>query len=293
MVSRQPCGHEGYYTLGFYPVHCRSGWSLRVFYVDGTQTPRQTASLSRRLHSAFPTHPSPFPAVMPPAYLAPNITTLPSCQVLRRQATRQPHPPPTRRSPSPDAVMLCITSSGLPVPLPSAPKGSPLFHCTPEPSQPLASRRDCHGPGIPVFFFVHSGYRATSLCSDAPKPGSLLIASGASQTTAARRLLCPCGLSNLFPPSRQISLRSDCLGRALSQRSPCPARRFALDGTRLRAAASSDGAPGGSRHELRLDCRVPPFFILPRPASGRPRFPRTPGSRAFLSGIALSPPVTS
>jgi len=31
---------------------------------------------------------------MPPAYLAPNITTLPSCQVLRRQASRQPHPPP-------------------------------------------------------------------------------------------------------------------------------------------------------------------------------------------------------
>jgi len=63
---------------------------------------------------------------MPPAYLAPNITTLPSCQVLRRQASRQPHPPPTRRSPSPDAVMLCITSSGLPGPLPSAPRGLPL-----------------------------------------------------------------------------------------------------------------------------------------------------------------------
>lgn len=63
---------------------------------------------------------------MPPAYLAPNITTLPSCQVLRRQASRQPHPPPTRRSPSPDAVMLRITSSGLPGPLPSAPRGLPL-----------------------------------------------------------------------------------------------------------------------------------------------------------------------
>ena len=201
---------------------------------------------------------------MPPAYLAPNITTLPSCQVLRRQASRQPHPPPTLTGPSlPGEVMLRITPSGLPVPLPSAPKGSPLFHCTPEPSQPLASRRDCHGPGIPVFFFVHSGYRATSLCSDAPKPGSLPIASGASQTTALRRLLCPCGLSYLSfvpVPADFASLRLP--WRVLSQRPPCPVLRFAPDGTRLRAA-SSDGAPGGSRHELRRDCRLPPLFILP------------------------------
>ena len=55
-----------------------------------------------------------------------------------------------------------------------------------------------HSPVIRVSFFVHFGYRATSLCSDAPKPGSLPIASGVSQTTAARRLLYPCGLSYLF-----------------------------------------------------------------------------------------------
>jgi len=148
---------------------------------------------------SFPTRPIPFPAVMPPAYLAPNITTLPSCQVLRWQASRQPHPPPAptvRRRPmrsccaSPHRACRART-------LPP-PGGSLLFRCVPEPSQPLASRQDCHGPGILFFFFVHSGYQATSLCSDAPKPGSLPIASGASQTTAARRLLCPCGLSNLF-----------------------------------------------------------------------------------------------
>ncbi len=76
---------------------------------------------------------------MLPAYLAPNIPTLPSCQVRRWQASRQPHPPPTRRSPSPDAVMLRITSSGLPGPHLSAPRGSLLFHCTTEPSQPCDS----------------------------------------------------------------------------------------------------------------------------------------------------------
>ena len=98
---------------------------------------------------------------------------------------------------------------------------------------------------------------------------------------------------SLYSPSWQTSLCSDCPGRALSQRSPCPVPpRCAWNGTRLRAA-SSDGAPGGSRHELRCDCRLPPFFILPRPASGRPHFPRTPGSVDSPSGVArppLSPP---
>mgnify|MGYP007083350770 CR=1 FL=1 len=44
-----------------------------------------------------------------------------------RQASRQPHPPPTRRSPLPDEVMLRITPPGLPGPLPSAPRGRPLI----------------------------------------------------------------------------------------------------------------------------------------------------------------------
>jgi len=91
-----------------------------------------------------------------------------------RQASRQPHPPPTLTGPSlPAEVMLRITPPGLPDPHPSAPEGSLLFSCASGPSQPLASSRDRHGPGIPVSFFVRSGYRATSLYSDAPKPGSL------------------------------------------------------------------------------------------------------------------------
>jgi len=86
-----------------------------------------------------------------------------------RPASRQPHPPPTQLSPSPDAVMLRITSSGLRGPLPSAPRGSLLFHCAPEPSQPLASRRDCHSSGIPVSFFVRSGYRGRPCFARMPR----------------------------------------------------------------------------------------------------------------------------
>ena len=122
--------------------------------------------------------------------------------------------------------MLRITSSGLPGPHPSAPRGSLLFRCAPEPSQPLASRRDCHDSGIRVSFFVRSGYRATSLCSDAPKTSSLPIASGASQTTAARRLLCPCGLSYLFfvpVPANFASLRLPWRCYRSGRRDPCSA----------------------------------------------------------------------
>ena len=199
-----PVGDPGlFHCLSSSSLHCFTCRKVSASRLPAAQLRVVSKRLARQLccHTvcclSFPSHPSPFPAVVPPAYLAPNIPTLPSCQVLLRQVSRPPHPLPTRRSPSPDAVMLRITPSGLPVPLPSAPRGSLLFHCTPEPSQPLASRRDCHGPGIRVSLFFRSGYRATSLCSDAPKPGSLPIASGASQTTALRRLLCPCGLSYL------------------------------------------------------------------------------------------------
>ncbi len=62
-----------------------------------------------------------------------------SCEL--RQASRQPHPLPTRRSRSPDAVMLRITSSGLPGPLPSAPRGAPSCVIVPQ-SRHSPSLRD-------------------------------------------------------------------------------------------------------------------------------------------------------
>ena len=85
MIVRQPCGHEGLCALGFYPVHCQSGWRLRAFSllvliefvpfhtpiyqyitparrptVSGKQTPRQTTLLSHRLLSLFSLPPKPF-----------------------------------------------------------------------------------------------------------------------------------------------------------------------------------------------------------------------------------------
>lgn len=110
MVSRQPFGPDGLRTpwvsIRFLPD---PDGGPGFFYVDGTQTPRQTNTLSRRLHSAFPTHPSPLPAVMPPAYLALTITTLPSCPVRRRQASRQPHPPPSQAVTSVREVTFHVT----------------------------------------------------------------------------------------------------------------------------------------------------------------------------------------
>ena len=60
MIARQPCSLNGLRALGFYLVHCQSGWSLRVFYVDGTQTSRQINTLSRRLQTLFSHPPKPF-----------------------------------------------------------------------------------------------------------------------------------------------------------------------------------------------------------------------------------------
>lgn len=156
------------------------------------------------------------------AYLAPNITTLPSCQVLRWQASRPPHPLPTRRSPSPDAVMLRITPSGLPGLLPSAPKGAPSCFIVPQ-SRRGPSLRDGTVTAL-GFGFLSSFAPATGRPRFVRTPRSR--AHFPSPPGRRRRPLCgDCfapAACRTFPlsPSRQTSLRSDCPGRTLSQRSP-------------------------------------------------------------------------
>jgi len=183
---------------------------------------------------------------MPPAYLAPNITTLPSCQVLRRQASRQPHPPP--------ALAVSFARRGhaahhlfrLAGPAPFRPQGRPLVSlCSRAVTAPRFATglsrlwdsgfflRSLRLPGDLALLgrpeagltFKCLQYARSPLTPDGDRRlrAAFLFLSGASQSTAARRLLCPCGLLNLFflfASARQTSLRSDCLGRALSQPSP-------------------------------------------------------------------------
>jgi len=215
-----------------------------------------------------------------------------------RQASRQPHPPPAptvRRRPMRSCCASphwACRSRSLP-----PPRAPPCFIVPQSRHSPSLRDGTVTALGFRFFFFVHSGYRATSLCSDAPKPGSLLIASGASQTTAARRLLCPCGLSNLF----------------FLLFTPCPGRlRFAQTALAGRYRSGHRDPPAASlwtghvsallfllmvlREAADTGCAVTAVSLRSHslyPASGRPRFPRTLGSRAFLSGIArqpLSPP---
>jgi|LSQX01.2.fsa_nt_gb hypothetical protein len=177
-----------------------AGWigDSGFFYVDGCKRLVRQLRCHDVCSLSFPTRPSPFPAVMPPCIPCTkhnDVAVMPGAAVAGVPPASSPAHPAVSFARCGHAAHHPI---GLAWPAPIRPQGgSLLFHCAPEPSRPLASRRDCHGPGIRVSFFVRSGYRATSLCSDAPKPGSLPIASGASQTTAMRRLLCPCGLSYL------------------------------------------------------------------------------------------------
>lgn len=110
--------------------------------------------------------------------------------------------------------MLRITSSGLPGPHPSASRGSLLFRCAPEPSQPLASRRDCHGSGILVSFssFAPATGRprfARTLRSRAHFPSP----PGRRRRPLSGDCFAPAACRTFsLSPSRQTSLRSDCLG---------------------------------------------------------------------------------
>jgi len=140
---------------------------------------------------------------------------LPSCQVLRWQASRQPHPPPTLRSPSLEAVMLRITPSGLPGPLPSAPRGLPLvslYH------RAVTAPRFATGLSRPwdSGFCLLSFAPATGRPRFARTPRSR--AHFPSPPGRRRRPLrgdcfapAACRTFSLSP-SRQTSLRSDCLG---------------------------------------------------------------------------------
>jgi len=173
------------------------------------------------------------------------------------------------------------------------PWGSLLFRCASEPSQSLASLRDCHGSGIPVSFSFTPAPVRPRFARTPRSWAHIPSPPGRRRRPLRGDCFAPAACRTFsLSPSRQTSLCSDCSGRALSQRLPCPVPRCAWNGTRLRAA-SSCGTPGGSRHGLRRDCRLPPIFLLIIRASRRPRFARTPGSVDSPSGVARQPPVTS
>lgn len=131
------------------------------------------------------------------------------------------------------------------VPLPSAPRGSPLFRCAPEPSQPLNATglsrlwNSCfflrsHRLPCDLTLLRRSEAGLTFKClqyarlpltpdGDRRLQTAFYFSPGRRRRSSARRLLRPCDLSNLFylfASARQTSLRSDCPGRPLSQPSP-------------------------------------------------------------------------
>ena len=133
------------------------------FYVDGTQTSRLINTLSHHLQSLFSLSPKPFSgchAACIPCTKHTDVAVMPGAAAAGVLPASSPAHPAVSIARSGHAAHHLI---GLAGPAPIRPQGgSLLFHFTPEPSQPLALLRDCHGLGDSgFFFFVRFGYRAT------------------------------------------------------------------------------------------------------------------------------------
>ena len=207
-IARQLCGHEGHYTLGFFPDDRRSGGKSGFFMsVAPIRMPGAQSVILAAI--GLPTHTSPL-AVMPPARRGTGragIAVMPRAGV---QASRQPSP----ARPCGCVRMRGSTSRRLrkrSSPPPFRPQGlphEPLGH-----RRTRASQRDRLGP--PALYFVAAPYparpRFTRTRPERDLYDSRLPASGTRRTTATRRPARPSG-KRYFPVarSRQTSLCSDC-----------------------------------------------------------------------------------
>lgn len=200
MIARQPCGHEGLRALGFYPVHCRSGWISGFFYVDVAQMSRQINTLSHRLQTLFSHPPKPFSgchAACIPCTKHNDVAVMPGAAAAGVPPASSPAHPAVSFARRGHAAHHLI---GLAGPAPIRPKGAPPCSIV------LQSR---HSPSLRDGTVTALGFR--SLSSFAPATGRPRFA-----RTLRSRAHFP------SPPGRRRRpLRGDCFA-------PAACRTFSL-----------------------------------------------------------------